>query len=438
MDENWVDSAAGRAETSAPMNPIESILEKIGERARSAAHRLAALSSTRKNAILQAMAEGLEESADFIVRANAKDLATGVERGLSEAMLDRLRLDAGRIAKMAAGIREVSVLPDPVGEILAEWTRPNGLRLQKIRVPIGVIGIIYESRPNVTSDAGVLCIKTGNAVILRGGSEAFHSNTAIAEVLQKSGREAGLPDGALQLVPTTDREAVGAMCRMDRWIDVLIPRGGEDLIRRVVREARMPVIKHFNGICHVFLDKSADPAMACEIVLNAKCQRPGVCNAMETLLVHRESAAALLPPICAALGEAGVELRGDDAARAICGDRMRAAAETDWTAEYLALVLAVRVVDSLDEAIEHINQYGSRHTDAIVTDDESAARKFLARVDSATVLWNASTRFSDGGEFGFGAEIGISTDKLHARGPMALPELTTYKYLVFGTGQVRK
>jgi glutamate-5-semialdehyde dehydrogenase len=426
-----------RAEISRQMNAIESELENIGRKARTAAHRLATLSSTRKNAILQAMAEGLEKAEDEILAANEKDLDEGRKRGLSEAMLDRLRLDAGRLGKMVQGIREVSVLPDPVGEILAEWTRPNGLRIQKVRVPIGVIGIVYESRPNVTSDAGVLCLKAGNAVILRGGSEAFHSNKAIANILEKSGREAGLPDGALQLVPTTDREAVGAMCRMDRWIDVLIPRGGEALIRRVVEEARMPVIKHYNGICHVYLDRAADPKMAREIVLNAKCQRPGVCNALETLLVHRDLAPTVLPDLAKALRAEGVELRGDEAARALCGDTMLPASEEDWRTEYLALVLAVRVVDSLDAAIEHINEFGSRHTDSIVTADEDAARAFLARVDSATVLWNASTRFSDGGEFGFGAEIGISTDKLHARGPMALAELTTYKYLVFGTGQVR-
>jgi glutamate-5-semialdehyde dehydrogenase len=420
---------------------LASTLEALGSQARAAAHKLATLSSTRKNAILQAMAEGLEEANASILEANAKDLAAGEARGLSPAMLDRLKLDEASISKMAQGIREVSVLADPVGQILEEWSRPNGLRLQKIRTPIGVVGIIYESRPNVTCDAGVLCLKTGNAVILRGGSEAFHSNTAIATVLQKSGRRAGLPDHSLQLVPTTDREAVSVLCGMDRWIDVLIPRGGEALIKRVVAEARMPVIKHYNGICHVYVDASADEAMAESITLNAKCQRPGVCNALETLLVHRERAGSFLPKILRALLNAGVEIRGDDtvqqAATAAGVAGVVPAAEEDWTTEYLALILSIRVVDSLEAAIAHINEYGSHHSDAIITTDETAAQRFLLEVDSAAVFWNASTRFSDGGEFGFGAEIGISTDKLHARGPMALPELTTYKYLVRGQGQIR-
>jgi glutamate-5-semialdehyde dehydrogenase len=419
------------------MEEIIAQLEEIGRRARQAAHALAQLSSTRKNAILHAMADGLEENQKAILAANAIDLQEGEAKGLAGAMLDRLRLDEKRLQSMASGIREVALLPDPVGEILAEWDRPNGLQLQKVRTPIGVIGIIFESRPNVTSDASVLCLKTGNAVILRGGSEAFHSNTAIADALQSSGKKAGLPAHSVQLVPTTDRAAVSALCRMDRWIDVLIPRGGEALIERVVAEARMPVIKHYNGICHVYVDAAADPAMAEKIVLNAKCQRPGVCNALETLLVHRDIAPAFLPRCAAALQGAGVELRADSAALSLVGESAIPATEADWTTEYLALILSIRVVDSLDEAIEHINQYGSHHSDAIVTADPAAAESFLQRVDSAAVFWNASTRFSDGGEFGFGAEIGISTDKLHARGPMALPELTTYKYLIRGTGQVR-
>lgn len=420
---------------------LHATLKTIGQQARAASRKLATLSSTRKNAILQAIAEGLEESLPAILEANARDLAAGEERGLSPAMLDRLRLDEKRVEKMAQGIREVSVLPDPVGQVLEEWTRPNGLRLQKVRTPIGVIGIIYESRPNVTCDAAVLCLKTGNAVILRGGSEAFHSNTALAAIMQKSGRRAGLPEHAVQLVPSTDREAVSILCRMERWLDVLIPRGGEALIQRVVAEARMPVIKHYNGICHVYVDAAADEEMATNITLNAKCQRPGVCNALETLLVHRDRAASFLPRILRALQEAGVEVRGDEtvlstaATAGISG--VVAASAADWTTEYLALILAIRVVPSLKEAIAHINDYGSHHSDAIITQDEAAAKKFLLEVDSATVFWNASTRFSDGGEFGFGAEIGISTDKLHARGPMALPELTTYKYLVLGEGQIR-
>jgi glutamate-5-semialdehyde dehydrogenase len=416
---------------------LSATLETIGRQAREASRKLATLSSTRKNAILQAMAAGLEEAVPALLEANAKDVAAGEERGLAPAMLDRLRLDESRIDKMAQGIREVSVLPDPVGEILASWTRPNGLALEKVRTPIGVIGIIYESRPNVTSDAGVLCLKTGNAVILRGGSEAFHSNTALAAILQKYGRKAGLPGHALQLVPSTDRAAVSLLCQMDRWIDVIIPRGGQSLIERVVAEARMPVIKHYNGICHVYVDAAADQTMAEAIVLNAKCQRPGVCNALETLLVHQSLAADFLPKMVASLQAAGVEVRGDETVQALGAAGVVPATEEDWTTEYLELILSIRVVPDLEAAIAHINDYGSHHSDAIVTADEEAARRFLLEVDSAAVFWNCSTRFSDGGEFGFGAEIGISTDKLHARGPMALPELTTYKYVVRGTGQIR-
>ena len=422
---------------------MESLTETVGDmgsRARSASRKLATLSTTRKNAILQAMAEGLEDAADAIVSANAKDLVAGEEKGLAPAMLDRLRLDPERIAKMASGVREVSILPDPVGEILSAWERPNGLQLQKIRTPIGVIGIIYESRPNVTSDATVLCLKTGNAVILRGGSEAIHSNLAIAAALQKSGQKAGLPPDSVQLVPTVDREAVSVLCKMDKWIDVLIPRGGEALIERVVAEARMPVIKHYNGICHVYVDAAADLEMAANIVVNSKCQRPGVCNALETLLVHREVAEKFLPLLAELLLEAGVEIRGDASTLAILdsSEKIIPATDADWVTEYLALILSIRVVDSLQDAVSHINEFGSHHSDAIVTADEPSARQFLQEVDSAAVFWNASTRFSDGGEFGFGAEIGISTDKLHARGPMALPELTSYKYLVTGIGQIRE
>ncbi len=419
------------------MKELEAQIGEIASNAKVAARQLAVLSTARKNAILQAMAEGLEARAESIIEANRKDLSAAEQRGLSAPMVDRLRLDSEGIFKMAAGIRQVAMLPDPVGEILSEWDRPNGLHFQKIRTPIGVIGIIYESRPNVTSDASVLCLKAGNAVVLRGGSEAFHSNTAIADALQKSGARAGLPENALQLIPTTDREAVSVLCRMDKWIDVIIPRGGEALIERVVSEARMPVIKHYNGICHVYVDQTADIEMAEEIVINSKCQRPGVCNAAETLLVHREISAAFLPGIVERLIAEGVELRGCEETLRLLGDKVQPATETDWTTEYLALVLSIRVVDSIDQGIAHINRYGSHHTDVIVTSDEGSARKFQARVDSAAVFWNCSTRFCDGGEFGFGAEIGISTDKLHARGPMALPELTTYKYWVAGNGQIR-
>ncbi|MFM8719971.1 MAG: glutamate-5-semialdehyde dehydrogenase, partial [Chthoniobacterales bacterium] len=317
------------------------------------------------------------------------------------------------------------------------WTRPNGLKITKLRVPIGVVGIIYESRPNVTADAAVLCLKSGNACILRGGKESIHSNLAIAKALSVGAQNAGLSPDVIQLVPFTDREGVKLLAQMDRYLDVIVPRGGHALIEAVVEHARMPVIKHYHGVCHVFVDRSADLDMAKNIVLNAKCQRPGVCNALETLLVHRDVAEKFLPKVAASLADKGVELRGDVRTCEVLGNKAKPATEVDWTTEYLELILSIRVVDSLEEAIEHIENYGSHHTDSIVTAEESEARKFLAAVDSATVLWNASTRFSDGGEFGFGAEIGISTDKLHARGPMGLEELTTYKYLVEGTGQVR-
>jgi glutamate-5-semialdehyde dehydrogenase len=315
--------------------------------------------------------------------------------------------------------------------------RPNGLKITKLRVPIGVVGIIYESRPNVTADAAVLCLKSGNACILRGGKESLHSNLAIAKALSVGAQNAGLSPDVIQLVPFTDREGVRLLAQMDRYLDVIVPRGGHALIEAVVEHARMPVIKHYHGVCHVFVDGSADLDMAEKIALNAKCQRPGVCNALETLLVHRDVAEKFLPKVAASLAAAAVELRGDVRTCEVLGNKAKPATEADWSAEYLELILSIRVVDSLEEAVEHIENYGSHHTDSIVTADESAARKFLAAVDSATVLWNASTRFSDGGEFGFGAEIGISTDKLHARGPMGLEELTTYKYLVEGTGQVR-
>jgi len=411
-------------------------LEAMGAQARHASRELAKLNATAKNRILDAMADALVEQKPQIIEQNAKDLQAAEANDLAPAMLDRLRLTSERITKIAESIRQVTHLPDPVGEVLREWTRPNGIRIAKVRVPIGVIGIIYESRPNVTSDAAVLCIKTGNAVLLRGGSEAIHSNLAIAEALRLGGTRAGLPEGALQLVPTTDRDAVRLIARMDKYVDLIIPRGGHGLIEAVVEAARVPVIKHFHGVCHVYIDRLSEPQMAEEIILNSKCQRPGVCNAAETLLVHREAAAEQLPRIARALQAAGVELRGDPTARAHYAD-MQEATQGDWTAEYLDLILSVKIVDSLDEAIDHINQHGSQHSDAIVTTDPAAAERFLNEVDSATVFWNASTRFNDGGEFGFGAEIGISTDKLHARGPMGLDELTSYKYLIRGTGQTR-
>lgn len=411
-------------------------IHDMGRRGREAARQLALLSADTKNAILRAMADGLRAAVPALLEANAKDLAAAQEKGLSSAMLDRLTLNEKRIAAMAQGVAEVAVLPDPVGEILSDWTRPNGIRITKVRVPIGVIGIIYESRPNVTADAAVLCLKSGNATLLRGGSEAFHSNMAIAAVLQQAGESAGLPADSIQLIPFTDRESVKHMAEMDQFLDLIIPRGGKGLIETVVSLARMPVIKHYDGICHVYVDEAADHDMAVQIILNAKTQKPGVCNAAETLLVHQSIAAAFYAKAVPALRAAGVELRGDDALRAQFPD-ITAATEEDWATEYLDLILSVRTVHDMDEAMQHIARYGSRHSDVIVTENAQAAERFLASVDSAAVFWNASTRFNDGGEFGFGCEIGISTDKLHARGPMGLPELTIYKYLVRGTGQVR-
>ena len=418
-------------------------LHSLGEAARAAARILAVTSSEEKNAALLGMAESLLAESSSILAANALDLEAGKKNGLSEAMLDRLRLDEKRLEAMASGIRTAASLPDPVGRVLKEWTKENGLTFQKISVPIGVIGIIFESRPNVTSDAAVLCLKAGNAVILRGGSEAIHSNKAIAAALQTGAAKAGLPAAAIQLVPVTDREAVRILCEMDRHLDCMIPRGGKGLIETVARHARMPVIKHYDGICAVYIDKAADLSMARDIIVNAKCQRPGVCNAAETLLLHRDIAAAFLADGGKALLDHGVELHCDAAARLLLPDDLKAnalikeASEEDFLTEFLALILAVKVVDSVEEAIAHIESHGSHHSDAIVTSDAATAEKFLQGVDSATVYWNASTRFTDGGEFGFGCEIGISTDKLHARGPMALEELTSYKYLIRGSGQIR-
>ena len=420
-------------------------LHAIGEAARVASRILATSPSERKNKALLAMAAEILAQSPAILSANLLDLEAGTKAGLSGAMLDRLRLDEKRLASMAEGIRTAASLPDPVGRILREWTRNDGLHFQKVSVPIGVIGIIYESRPNVTSDAAVLCLKAGNAVILRGGSEAFHSNRAIANALRAGAAREGLPDNTIQLVPVTDREAVRILCEMDAYLDCMIPRGGKGLIETVVSHARMPVIKHYDGICSIYVDREADPAMALEIILNAKCQRPGVCNAAETLIVHRDIAAAFLADAATSLLKQGVELRCDRESLSLIPDSVKAgvkkliveASEEDFRTEFLALVLAVKIVGSLDEAIAHIDTHGSRHSDAIVTANPVSAEKFLQAVDSATVYWNASTRFTDGGEFGFGCEIGISTDKLHARGPMALEELTSYKYLIRGTGQTR-
>lgn len=415
------------------MSTLQETIHQMGRQARAAAHRLAKLSADEKNTILRAMAAAIREATPELLDANAKDLAAGAAKGLSAAMLDRLRLDESRIEAMAAGIDQVATLPDPVGQVLDKWTRPNGIEIEQVRVPIGTIGIIFESRPNVTADAAVLCFKTGNATILRGGSEAIHSNVAIAAALAR----AGAPEHAIQLIPFTDRESVAVMAGMDQWLDLIIPRGGKGLIETVVSLARMPVIKHYDGICHLFVDQAADIDMAVSLTVNAKTQKCGVCNALETLLVHRDIAARALPPIAAALREKGVELRVCEETRAILTD-VAPATEDDWSTEYLDLILSIKIVDSLDAAIDHINTYGSHHTDTIVTADQQAAERFLREVDSACVFHNVSNRFADGGEFGFGAEIGISTDKLHARGPMGLRELTSYQYRVRGNGQVRK
>jgi glutamate-5-semialdehyde dehydrogenase len=419
----------------------------FGRRARAAARQLRLCTTEQKNAGIRAMADELLAAESAILVANAEDLARAKAAGLSGAMLERLKLDSKRLAAMADGVRQVADLPDPVGEILREWTRPNGLHIEKKRVPIGVIGIIYESRPNVTSDAAVLCLKTGNATILRGGSESIASNVAIAAALSRGCVRAGLPADAILLIPVTDREAVRILCGMDQFLDCIVPRGGKGLIETVVEHARMPVIKHYDGICIMYVDQAADLAMAESLILNAKVQRPGVCNAIETVLVH----SAVLEKFAATTGRAllknGVQLRCDDRSLAALtplatsnqqpATSIVPATPADYRTEFLDLILAIKVVDSLDAAIAHIEANGSHHSDCIITADETAATHFLAEVDSATVYWNASTRFTDGAEFGFGAEIGISTDKLHARGPMGLEELTTYKYLLRGNGQMR-
>ncbi len=420
------------------MSDLKTQIEDFGRRARAAARLLARTSRAQKDRGLLAMADAIVAGAPEILAANAQDLEKAKANGLSGAMLDRLTLTDARLAAMADGICEVAALPDPVGEIIRDWTRPNGLRIQKVRVPIGTVGIIYESRPNVTSDAAVLCTKTGNATILRGGSESIHSNMAIAAALSRGAAQAGLPADSVLLIPTTDREAVRHLCEMDKWLDVIVPRGGKGLIETVVRHARMPVIKHYDGICIMYVDREADLAMAESIVVNAKCQRPGVCNAIETVLVHADVAESFFATTGKTLLEKKVEIRGDTRTVELLGGRAKSASEQDFRTEFLDYILAAKVVASLDEAIAHIEEHGSHHSDGIVTANAETAERFLAEVDSATVYWNASTRFTDGGEFGFGAEIGISTDKLHARGPMGLEELTTYKYVLRGSGQIRE
>ena len=417
------------------MNLHEQMLD-MGDRAVRAARELAKLSARRKNSILEAMAAELDARRDALKAANAEDMAAGRQAGLSAALLDRLLLTDARLDSMIKGLRSVVALKDPVGAKISRWIRPNGLVIQKVRVPIGVIAILYEARPNVTADAASLCFKTSNAVILRGGKEAQRSNAAIAAAMQEGGVKKGLPADAIQLVATTDRDAVRELVQLEGRVDLVIPRGGEGLNRAVVEQARVPVIKHYKGVCHVYVDESADADMALSIIENAKCQRPGVCNAIEKVLVHEKIAAAFLPRMAERLRARGVELRGDAAARALVPD-LKEAVESDWSAEYLDLILAVRVVPDTAAAAAHINTYGSHHSDAIIASQEAAQKLFTQEVDSATVYVNASTRFTDGAEFGMGAEIGISTDKLHARGPMGLEELTTYKYIIQGSGQVR-
>jgi len=405
--------------------------------ARQASHAMARLSSGVKNDLLIAMADALIANDIAIISENRKDLAAGEEKGLSAAMLDRLMLNGKRIAAMADGLREVAMLPDPVGEVTRMWKRPNELMVGKMRIPLGVIGIIYESRPNVTADAAALCLKAGNSVILRGGSEAIHSNLVIGRILQSEMVKAGIPPAALAVVPFTEREGVLELLKQEEQIDLIIPRGGESLIRFVVEHSKIPVIKHYKGVCHVFVDSDADCEMAERIIINAKTQRPGVCNALETLLVHRDIAATFVPRIASTLTGLGVELRGDDVFRKYAPQALTASAE-DWSAEYLELILACRVVDGMDAAIDHINRYGSLHTEAIVTSNYAHAQRFIREVNSSCVLVNASTRFADGNQLGLGAEIGISTTKLHSFGPMGLEDLTTQKFIVYGDGQVRQ
>lgn len=418
----------------------------LARQAKAASRELARLTTPEKNACLMAMADALEQNTDALKQANALDMEVAVKMGLTAAMLDRLELDDKRIARMAEGLREVAALPDPVNRILDERIRPNGLKLQKLSTPIGVVVIIYESRPNVTADAASLCFKSGNATILRGGKEALNSNQLIARTMIAAGTStnAGFPEHAMQVVPTPEREAIPALLSLTQYVDLCMPRGGEGLIRAVAECSKVPVIKHYKGVCHVFVDADADLKMAEAIAFNAKCQRPAVCNAMETLLVDRKIAGTFLPAIGQRLGEKHVQLRVDPEAEAILKSEIRnpkpeirRTTEQDWFTEYNDYILNIRVVGGVKQAIDHINQYGSAHSDSIVTRNEAHARQFLAEVDSAAVYWNASTRFTDGGEFGMGAEIGISTDKIGARGPMGLEELTSYKWLGIGSGQVR-
>jgi len=412
-------------------------LVEMGRKAREAARFLATASTSQKNRALLAMAKALRERKDEILAANLIDMENGREQRLTSALLDRLLLTDARIEDMAAGVESVAALPDPIGEVVKMWRRPNGLEIGRMRVPLGVIGIIYESRPNVTADAASLCLKTGNAILLRGGEEAINSNRAIASIIAEAAKECGIPEGAIQFVDSVSREDAIELMRMNQFLDVLIPRGGKGLKEAVQANATVPVIMTGMGNCHTYVDESADIEMATRIIINAKTQRPSVCNATETLLVHEKIAREFLPKACAELVAKGVELRGCEKTRSIVAG-IKPATEEDWETEYLDLILAVRVVGSLEEAIDHINRYGTMHTEAIVTRDYDSARRFLAAVDAACVFVNASTRFTDGFQFGFGAEMGISTQKLHARGPMGLEELTSTKFIVYGSGQIRE
>jgi len=412
------------------------VLEKA-KRAKTASRSLANISTEIKNNALFKMAAGLEREADKLIAENKKDLTAAEKKGLSKAMIDRLTLNPDRIKAMADGLREVAALPDPVGEVLRMWRRPNGMEVGRMRVPIGLIGIIYESRPNVTADSAALCLKSGNAVLLRGGSEAVHSNTAIVEVLSKAGAEAGIPEGAVSFIENPDRTCVMEMLKLNQFIDLIIPRGGEGLIRMVSDNSTIPVIKHDKGICHVYVDSKADLKMAEEICFNAKVQRPGTCNAMETMLVHQDVAKTFLPAIIGRMKKAGVEIRGCEKTRAIVPD-IKAATDKDWDTEYNDLILNVKVIESMEAAMEHIAAHGSQHSEAIISNDYQNARRFQREVDASAVFVNASTRLNDGFEFGLGAEIGISTTRIHARGPMGLEELTSTKFIVSGNGQIRK
>ncbi|MDD5292212.1 MAG: glutamate-5-semialdehyde dehydrogenase [Candidatus Omnitrophica bacterium] len=422
------------------MGKLENKLEKIVSLAKEASFKLALVDTVVKNRILIQMADALLKEKNKIVSANKKDLEAARRKRLSAAFIDRLTLDETRIQQMSASLIELSKLDDPVGGVIKSWERPNGLKISKVRVPIGVILIIYESRPNVTADCIGLCLKSSNCVILRGGSDALNSNKAIFDILNKVAMKNGIAQGSISFIDSTERKAVDALLKFDDYIDLVMPRGGEGLINEVKNKSRIPVIKHYKGICHVYVDSEADLNMAHRIVFNAKVQRPGVCNAMETLLVHKDAAVRFLPAMIKELQDAGCEIRGCALTKKVARNlkNIKSAKDKDWSTEYLDLILSVRVVDSLDEAIEHINKYGSRHSDSIVTDDKNNARRFLKEIDSACVFVNASTRFTDGYQFGMGAEIGISTDKLHARGPMGLEELTTYKYIIEGSGQIRR